>query len=103
MAVSLIEKNYQTNFCRFAFDTWENDKDSLPDLKKRGKGNLATILSCSQGSLAIGTVNGDDYILTGDNTWIRYTGSFGSSSGGSSSGSGSGGNTSDSDNGFIEL
>lgn len=99
--VSLIERVYATNFCKFAFDTTE-DLALLPTMTSRGKGNLSTILSCSQGSLAIGT-NGEDYILNGGNTWIRYTGSFGGSSGGSGSGSGSGGNTSGSDDGFIEL
>lgn len=87
MAVSLIEKNYSTNYCKFSYDNWENDKDSIPTMNTRGKGILSTIYSCSQGSLAIGT-DGTNKILNGDsNKWIDYgVGSSGSSGGGSSSG-----------------
>lgn len=99
MAVSLIERIYATNFCKFAIDSTE-DLQMLPTMNSKGKGNLSTISSCSMASIAIGT-NGEDYILNGGNTWIRYTGSFGGSSGGS--GSGSGGSSSGSDDGFIEL
>lgn len=83
MAVSLIEKNYSTNHCKFSYDNWENDKDSLPTMNTRGKGILSTILSCSQGSIAIGT-DGSTKILNGDsNKWVNYNTSI-SGGGGSS-------------------
>lgn len=100
MGVCLISRDYSTNHCRFAYDNWENDKKFLPNLNTAGRGVLSPIKSTSMGSLAIGTISGEDYILTGNNEWVKYTGSFGggSSGGGSSDsgGSGSGG-------GFIEL
>ena len=85
MAVSLIEKNHSTNYCVFSYDNWEKDKDSMPTMNTRGKGILSTILSCSQGSKAIGT-DGTTKILNGDsNKWIDYSGG---SSGGISGGGG---------------
>ena len=99
MGVSLISRDYSTNFCKFAYDT-EEDIKNLPNMKSRGKEGLSNILSCSHASLAIGT-NGKDYILTGENVWKEYTGNFGSgSSGGGSSDSGGSGGSND---GFIEL
>lgn len=71
MAVSLINKNYETNTCVFCYDVWETDKDKLPTLNSRGKDKLSTLYSCAQGSIAKGT-NGINYILTGDNHWIKY-------------------------------
>ena len=72
MAVSLIDKNYNTNYCEFSYDNWENDKDSLPTMNTPGKGKLSTIHSCSQGSFAIGT-DGTIKTLNGDsNEWIDY-------------------------------
>ena len=84
MAVSLIEKNYSTNYCVFSYDNWENDKSSIPTMNTPGKENLSTIRSCSQGSKAIGT-DGTIKILNGDsNKWISYaTVSEGNSGGGS--------------------
>ena len=100
MSVWLLSKDNTTDFCRFTFDVWETDKECLPTLNSAGKGVLSTIKSTSMGSLAIGT-NGDDYILSGNNQWVKYNGSFGggSGSGGSSDSGGSGG----SNDGFIEL
>lgn len=74
MAVSLLTKNPNTKYCKFSYDNWEKDKDSLPTLNTKGKYILSTIYSCSQGSLAIGT-DGTNHILTGDNKWIRYNSS----------------------------
>jgi len=71
MAVSLLERNYSTNYCEFSYDNWETDKDSIPNLNTPGKGLLSTIKSCSQGSFAIGT-DGTIKILTGSNEWIDY-------------------------------
>lgn len=88
MGVSLIEKNYNTNYCKFSYDNWDNDKDSLPTMNTRGKEILSTICSCSQGSIAIGT-DGTTKILNGDlNKWIDYKVSTSSGSGGGSSGGG---------------
>ena len=93
MAVSLIEKNYNTNYCVFSYDNWEKDKDSMPTMNTRGKGILSTVLSCSQGSKAIGT-DGTSKILNGDsNKWISYA----SVNSEGSSGGGSGNNGSDLD------
>ena len=72
MAVALLNKNHITHCCKFSYDTWDEDKDKLPNLIKAGKGVLSTIQLCSQGSLAIGT-NGINYILTGNNEWIKYS------------------------------
>ena len=71
MAVGLIDKNYNTNYCEFSFDDWNLDKDSIPTLNTAGKGVLSTIRSCCQGSFAIGT-NGQIKTLTGNNEWIDY-------------------------------
>lgn len=71
-AVSLINKNYSTNVCVFCYDTWSEDKDKLPTMSSAGKDLLSTIRSCAQGSIAKGT-NGENYILTGNNTWILYS------------------------------
>lgn len=82
MAVSLIDKNYSTNVCIFSYDIWSEDKDKLPTLNGKGKDLLSTVLSCAQGSIAKGT-NGNNYILTGNNTWVLYSPT---TAGGSSSG-----------------
>lgn len=72
MAVSLLDKNYNTNYCEFSYDNWDNDKDSIPTMNSAGKGFLSTIRSCCQGSLAIGT-DGTMKMLNGDlNEWIDY-------------------------------
>lgn len=84
MAVSLINKNYNTNVCIFAFDSWESDKDKLPNLNNRGKDSLYYVYSCSQGSKAVGT-DGTNYVLTGENKWVKYSSSNGGSSGSSGS------------------
>ena len=72
MSVSLLDRNYQTNYCEFSYDDWGKDKDYILTMNTAGKGILSTIRSCCQGSLAIGT-NGTMYILKGDtNEWIPY-------------------------------
>ena len=71
MAVGLLDKNYNTNYCEFSFDDWDLDKDSIPNHNTAGKCVLSTIRSCSQGSFAIGT-NGQIKTLTGNNEWIDY-------------------------------
>ena len=50
MAVSLLDRNYQTNYCEFSYDDWNTDKDSIPTMNTAGKGILSTIRSCCQGS-----------------------------------------------------
>ena len=72
MAVALLDRNFNTNYCEFSYDNWDNDKDSIPTMNSAGKGVLSTIRSCCQGSLAIGT-DGTMKILNGDNNeWIDY-------------------------------
>lgn len=71
MAVALLERNYNTNYCEFSYDDWDTDKDSIPTLDSAGKVILSTIKSCVQGSVAIGT-DGTMKILTGSNEWIDY-------------------------------
>lgn len=71
MAVTLLDKNYNTNYCEFSYDNWDLDRDSIPTLNSAGKGTLSTIRSCCQGSVAIGT-DGTMKILTGNNEWIDY-------------------------------
>ena len=95
MSVCLLQKDYSTNFCRFAFDTVD-ELSKLPTMTSRGKEGLCNVLSCSQASLAIGT-NGENYILTGQNQWVKYNGNFGGGSGSDSGDSGG------SNSGFIEL
>ena len=90
MSVSLLEKNYNTNYCIFSYDNWEKDKDSMPTMNTRGKGILSTILSCSQGSKAIGT-DGTAKILNGErNEWISYSSSNSGDNSGGITGGGSG-------------
>lgn len=72
MAVGLIKRNYETNYCEFSYDNWDNDKDSIPTMNTAGKGILSTIRSCCQGSYAFGT-DGGIKTLNGDlNEWIDY-------------------------------
>lgn len=71
MAVSLLDKNHDTDYCTFSYDNWDLDKEYMPNLKTPGKNALSTIKSCSQGSIAIGT-DGTLKILTGNNEWIDY-------------------------------
>ena len=40
MAVSLLDRNYQTNYCEFSYDDWNTDKDSIPTMNTAGKGIL---------------------------------------------------------------
>lgn len=71
MAVSLIKKDDNTNYCEFSYDNWELDKGNLPNLDTKGKNKLSTIKFCSQGSFALGT-DGGIKVLTGNNEWIDY-------------------------------
>ena len=91
MAVCLVNRDYSTNYCEFSYDSWVTDGNMLPNLNTSGKGNLSTVKSCSQGSLAKGT-DGTNRILTGGNLWIPYN-----------LGTGGGSTPTDPDNGFIEL
>lgn len=70
MAVSLITRDYSTNYCEFSYDNWEQDKELIPTQTVKPKGILSTT-SPIQGSMAIGT-DGTIKILTGDGTWIDY-------------------------------
>lgn len=72
MSVSLLNINYNTNYCEFSYDDWNVDKNSLPTLNTPGKDSLSTVKSCIQGSIAIGT-DGSIKILRGsDNKWIDF-------------------------------
>ena len=64
MAVALLDRNFNTNYCEFSYDDWESDKDFIPTLDTPGKGVLSNIHSCIQGSMAIGT-DGTIKILKG--------------------------------------
>ena len=71
MAVTMLEHNYTTGYSEFSYDS-ESDVDKLPRINIAGKDNLATVKSCCQGSIAIGT-DGGMKILNGDlNEWIDY-------------------------------
>ena len=68
--ITIISKNYNTNYCVFAVDS-VSELDKLPTVTNRGKDNLATISSCTAGSRAIVTETSDRYILNGtQNKWI---------------------------------
>lgn len=68
--ISLISKNYNTNYCVFAVDTVP-ELDKLPTTTKNGKENLAYMFPCIVGSRAIVTETSDRYILNGtQNKWI---------------------------------
>ena len=68
--ITIISKNYNTNYCVFAVDS-VSELDKLPTTTSRGKDNLATISSCTAGSRAIVTETSDRYILNGtQNKWI---------------------------------
>lgn len=71
MAVSLLDKNHDTDYCTFSYDNWDLDKEDMPNLNTPGRNALSTVKSCSQGSFAIGT-DGTLKILTGNNEWIDY-------------------------------
>lgn len=79
MSVCLIGKNSETNYCIFAIDS-ASDLSSLPTTKNKGSSGLRT---CSQGSIARCS-DGTKYVLKGDDTWVSYAESSGSSTGGSS-------------------
>ena len=68
--ITIISKNYNTNYCVFSVDS-VSELDKLPTVTSRGKDNLATISSCTAGSRAIVTETSDRYILNGiQNKWI---------------------------------
>lgn len=77
--VSLLSRDYGTQFCCFYVDT-EEELEKLPTHSKCGEDGVSTIKSCAYGSKAI-CVNGKTYILTGENKWVVHKGSSGSSSG----------------------
>lgn len=69
--VALKLMNYNTRFCIFSIDSFE-DLSSLPTQQNAGKKYLSTIGSCCSGSIAQST-DGNNYILHGDtNQWIPY-------------------------------
>lgn len=71
MAVGLLKKDNETQYCEFSYDT-EDDINKLPTMTTSGKDALSLIQSCCQGSYAIGT-NGTIKTLHGEtNTWIDY-------------------------------
>ena len=68
--ITIISKNYNTNYCVFAVDYVE-ELDKLPTTTSRGKDNLAYISSCTVGSRAVVTETSDRYTLNGtQNKWI---------------------------------
>ena len=68
--ITIISKNYNTNYCVFSVDS-VSELAKLPTVTSRGKDNLATISSCTAGSCAIVTETSDRYILNGtQNKWI---------------------------------
>lgn len=67
--ISLISKNYNTNYCVFAVDTVP-ELDKLPTATKNGKENLAYMFPCIVGSRAIVTETSERYILDGRNKWV---------------------------------
>lgn len=67
--ISLISKNYNTNYCVFAVDTVP-ELDKLPTTTKNGKENLAYMFPCIVGSRAIVTETSERYILDGQNKWV---------------------------------
>lgn len=67
--ISLIIKNYNTNYCVFAVDTVP-ELDKLPTTAKNGKENLDYMFPCIVGSRAIVTETSERYILDGQNKWV---------------------------------
>ena len=87
MAVVKLDENFNTRVYKFGYDDWAIDGDKLPRIGVKGKDDLATIGSCNQNSIAIGT-DGTMKILKGEtNEWVDYKRA--------SSGGGSGGISSD--------
>lgn len=78
MALCLIGRNSETNYSIFAIDS-TSDLSSLPTTKSKGTSGLST---CSQGSIARCS-DGTKYVLKGDDTWVAYEESSGSSGGSS--------------------
>lgn len=74
--VALKIINYNTRFCVFSIDSFE-ELSSLPTQQNAGKKHLSTIGSCCPGSIAQST-DGKNYILHGEtNQWIPYLSSSG--------------------------
>lgn len=67
--ISLINKNYSTNYCVFAVDT-VSELDKLPTTTENGKENFAYMFPCIVGSRAIVTETSERYILDGQNKWV---------------------------------
>jgi hypothetical protein len=70
MSLSLLSRNYSTHYCIFSVDG-ADDIPYLPTIKSSGKGQYKCLLSCCQGSIAQ-SINGEQYILNGNNEWVKY-------------------------------
>lgn len=70
MAVGLLKKEGNTNYCEFSYDNWEIDGSKIPTMTTKGKDALSTIYSCCQGSYAIGTDGTMKTLQGATNTWI---------------------------------
>lgn len=75
MALCLIGRNSETNYCIFAIDS-ASDLSALPTTTNKGSDGLN---ACSQGSIARCS-DGTKYVLKGDDTWVSYAESSGGSS-----------------------
>lgn len=82
MSAVELSRNDKTRYCIFYVDS-SSDTQYLPTGKKGGTGDLYASTPCRPGSIAR-VKDGTNYILTGDDTWIKYNGATGGSGGGSS-------------------
>jgi len=77
MALSLLARNHETNYCIFSIDT-EDDIANLPTIEKSGESAHEILHPCCQGSVARST-DGVKYVLTGSGSWTKYTEESGAS------------------------
>ena len=75
-----IKRNYITRHCVFAIDG-EEYLDMLPTSTDVGSGDLIKSTTCCAGSRAI-SVDGKQFILNGEDKWVKYTGGSGGGGGG---------------------
>ena len=67
MSVALLKCDYNTKYCEFSYENWEQDKNSLPTINSGGIG----LDSCCQGSLAFG-IDNTKRVLTNDG-WVNIS------------------------------
>lgn len=79
MAAKELSRNYETRYCLFYIDSYDNDIKNLPTSKESGKAELSLSTPCCYGSIAK-DAKGQQYLLTGNDEWVLSKSSSGSGS-----------------------